>query len=86
MSSSLAQQEAVRHSLEQLSQLSSTSGGHATSALAIASQVQTTVDQVASVSREVATAASAITDRVDQSTNLASAASARGGGGDLGHA
>ncbi|MCU0698677.1 MAG: methyl-accepting chemotaxis protein [Myxococcaceae bacterium] len=69
--------EALVLSLEQLGQLSQTVSGHATSALAVASQVQTTVDQVATVSGTVASAATSITERVDQSTRLASEAAKR---------
>ncbi|MDX2015470.1 MAG: methyl-accepting chemotaxis protein [Myxococcaceae bacterium] len=77
MSASIPTHLELAQSLEQLSQLSSTVGGHATSALAIASQVQTTVDQVATVSGAVAAAATDITGRVDQSTSLAAEARAR---------
>jgi methyl-accepting chemotaxis protein len=79
MTGSTQHHQALVQSLEQLSQLSSTVGGHATSALAIASQVQTTVDQVAAVSGAVAAAATEITGRVDQSTSLAAEARARAG-------
>jgi methyl-accepting chemotaxis protein len=77
MTLSVSQYERLRHGVERLGQVSSAFGAHATSALAVASQVQTTVDQVAGVSSEVASAAVSITERVDQSTALAGEASER---------
>ncbi len=67
----------LSRSLERLTELSSSSGSHATSALAIASQVQTTVDQVAAVSGDVCRAANDITASVDRSSTLATEASSK---------